>query len=74
LNRLTNVYSSGGNQTFTYDKVGNRLAKTVRVILIIQAQIAFIRTIRAGHMIMIIMAISPTVLMAQVLLMTGIID
>ncbi len=28
LNRLTNVYSSGGNQTFTYDKIGNRLSKT----------------------------------------------
>ncbi len=27
LNRLTNVYSSAGSQTFTYDKTGNRLSK-----------------------------------------------
>ncbi|MEO0127140.1 MAG: RHS repeat-associated core domain-containing protein, partial [candidate division WOR-3 bacterium] len=28
LNRLTNVYSTGGNQSFTYDAVGNRLSKS----------------------------------------------
>ncbi len=28
LNRLTNVYSTGGIQSFTYDAVGNRLSKT----------------------------------------------